>query len=405
MEIVKRAVLLIVLVCVPLTAQAPNPSALPLVQASDLVIAGAIRVPDDFNYGGQIMAFNPAGSLFLGHRNGVAEVTLPAPVLGAIADMPRATLKQPFADVTSGRWKDAGPTPADTLGGLIVHEGRLIGNAFVFYDANNTQERSHFSHSLTLTDATSFRGWSRVGAVRQSGFVAGPMTPIPPEWQPALGGNAVTGQCCLSIITRSSFGPAAFSIDLSKVGEPAVPATPLVMYPGDHPALGPWNGSNPTYGGTTQIGGMVIVPGTRSMLFLGSNGRGPFCYGEGTADKSLDGRPAPGGEKYCYDPISPDKGQHAYPYSYQIWAYDLNDLAAVKAGRKRPWQVLPYGVWPLKLPMPETQIRLSAVTIDPAARRIYAAQYKGEPYSGGGGGPLIWSIDVKIGSSAPARLR
>ena len=84
-----------------------------------------------------------------------------------------------------------------------------------------------------------------------------------------------------------------------------------------------------------------------------------------------------------------------------MWAYDLNDLAAVKAGKKRPWSLKPYGVWPLKLPIPETQIRLTAVTIDPATRRIYAAQYKGEPYPGGGGGPLIWSIDVKVGSPAP----
>ena len=52
----------------------------------------------------------------------------------------------------------------------------------------------------------------------------------------------------------------------------------------------------------------------------------------------------------CYDPTTSDKGSHAYPYRYQVWAYDLNDFAAVKAGTKQPWEVVPYGVWPLSLP-------------------------------------------------------
>jgi hypothetical protein len=30
-----------------------------------------------------------------------------------------------------------------------------------------------------------------------------------------------------------------------------------------------------------------------------------------------------------------------------VWAYDLNDLAAVKAGQKRPWDVVPYATWEL----------------------------------------------------------
>ena len=309
--------LLLVLTCISLTAQMPNPSTLPRVESSDLVIAGAFRVPDDFNYGGHVMAFNPAGSMFLGNKTHVGELTLPAPVLGAIAEMPRASFKQPLADITAGRWSAVGSTPADILGGIIVHGGRLVGNAFVFYDANNTQERSHFSHSLTLTEKESFRGWSQVGGARQSGFVAGSMTPIPAEWQARLGGTALTGQCCISIITRSSFGPAVYAIDLSKVGDAIVPVAPLLFYPGDHATLGSWNGSNPTYGGTTQIGGMVIVPGTRSLLFFGSNGQGPFCYGEGTSDKALHGKPAPGGNPTATTPSRPTRGSTPIPTAFK----------------------------------------------------------------------------------------
>ena len=39
------------------------------------------------------------------------------------------------------------------------------------------------------------------------------------------------------------------------------------------------------------------------------------------------------GEHYCYDPTNSDKGQHAYPYRYQMWAYDLNELGR---GSRRP---------------------------------------------------------------------
>lgn len=403
MKIFARALLFILalLLLHDVHAQTPDPSTLPLVQQADLVIVGAFKVSDDFNYGGQAMAFNPAGSLFLSNSHWVGEVTIPTPVNGAIADMARAVMVQPMIDIFGTHAGDVGPSPADSLGGLLVSAGRLYCNGFLFYDANNSQERSHFSHSLTTTDAASFIGWSQVGVAKQSGFVAGPMTPIPADQQARLGGNTITGQCCLSIISRTSYGPSAFVMDARKIGEPMVSAQMLLGYPSDHATLGAWNDSNPTYGGTTQIGGMVIVPGTRSLLYFGSNGQGKFCYGEGTGDKSLDGLPAPGGEKYCYDPLSSDKGQHAYPYNYQVWAYDLNDLAAVKAGTRQPWDVKPYGVWPLAIPLPQTQRRVSAVTIDPASKRIYISQFKGEPYPGGGGGPLIWSIDVKAGSVQP----
>lgn len=392
-------------------AQTVDPLTLPLVQQGDLVIAGAIRVSDAYNYGGHTIAYNPAGpSLFLSKNRWVGEVSLPDPVNGPLDAMPRAADKQFQVGIIEPHAMEAGPSTLDSLGGLLVSGGKLHGTAYIFYDANNTQQRSHYTYGLTLSDATTFKGWSQVGdcaanAAGQpscnAGFVAGQMAAIPPVWQTLLGGNALTGLCCLSITWRTSQGPTASVIDLTKVGEPVVPATMLLGYPADHPTLGPWHGSNPTYGGTTQLGGMVIPTGTGTLLFLGSNGQGPFCYGEGTGDKSLAGTPAPGGEVYCYDPLSSDKGQHAYPYNYQIWAYKLSDLAAVKAGTKQPWEVLPYGVWPLNIPMPQTQVRLTSVGFNPATNRIYATQYKGEPYPGGGGGPVIWSIDVKIGGSTP----
>ena len=76
--------------------------------------------------------------------------------------------------------------------------------------------------------------------------------------------------------------------------------------------------------------------------------------------------------------MSSDKGEHAYPYNYQLWAYDLNDLAAVKAGRKKPWEPKPYGVWPLDLPIPAPETQIGGVGYDMSRQRLYVAQKKAD---------------------------
>ena len=82
------------------------------------------------------------------------------------------------------------------------------------------------------------------------------------------------------------------------------------------------------------MGGLVFPAGTRSVLFFGKQGVGTFCYGPGTSNQALVGTIAPGFvDPYCYDPVDDSKGTHAYPYIYQVWAYDANDLAAAKAGQ------------------------------------------------------------------------
>jgi len=67
---IKNFIFTIVIVAVGLfgIGQPTDPLTLPLVQQSDLSIAGGFKVSDAFNYGGQGLAFNPAGpSLYLAH--------------------------------------------------------------------------------------------------------------------------------------------------------------------------------------------------------------------------------------------------------------------------------------------------------------------------------------------------
>jgi hypothetical protein len=367
-------------------SRAPVTSTARLLQLSDFSYVGAFRLPsagangDDFSFGGMPVAFNPgADSLFIGsHRGSVAEVTIPTPIGSAVViELPVATYRQRFADPTEGHLSEIAANDV-AIDGLLVSGGRLYGTAFIYYDALNSQTVSHYSRSLDLSER-SFRGMYSVGEKGKTGFVSGYLAAVPSEWQASLGGVAITGQCCIPIVSRTSWGPAAFAWSPSNLGTSnPLPALPLLYYTGDHPTLGTWAGSSPAYGGTTSVGGVAIIAGTRTALFVGRNGTGPFCYGNGTSEKQLAGSRGLDGEVYSYDPVSSDKGQHAYPYNYQIWAYDLNDLAAVKAGRKKPWEPKPYGTWPLDLPVPAAVTQIGGVGYDPIRQRLYLSQMQAD---------------------------
>jgi hypothetical protein len=386
-----------------LTAQITDPSTLPLLSSISLEYVGGFRVPAEtvkglnFSYGGQAVAYDAmTNSLYISSQNSVAEVSIPSPIdSGDVNDLPFATFLQPFNDPTEGHLRDVydGDVKMDSL---MIFGNRLYGTAYIYFDAGNAQRVSHFSRSRQLNQP-SFSGWSQVWEQGRSGFVAGMMAPVPSEWQAKLGGPAVTGQCCIPIISRTSNGPSAFTFDPTKIGQPTVSATALLYYPDDHATLGTWSGSsasNLTFGSTTEILGVALIAGTRTMLYIGRNGTGENCYGEGTSDQSLVGKTSPEGGPYCYDPTNHYKASHAYPYRYQIWAYDLNDLAAVKAGKKRPWDATPYGVWPLNFPIPELTVRLGGVAYDSQRQLLYVSQMRADT-DGYANRPLIHTFQVR----------
>lgn len=333
----------------------------PRLSPDAFTYVGAFRLPrtaaggDDFSFAGSPLAYRAsANTLFAASRRGhVAEVSIPTPVNSTdISTLPIAAYVQPFADPMEGHLPAVSPNGDASLRGLAVLGGRLCGTAMIYYDALNAQRLSHFCRSLTLS-TPSFSGWSSVYQPARTGWVAGWLSPVPADWQAALGGTALTGNCCVPIVTRTSHGPSAFAFNAEAIGQAQVSATPLLYYTGDHATLGPWMGSNPTYGGTTTMNGMAVIAGTRTVVYVGRNGTGPFCYGIGTTDKALIGTISHDGAEHCYDPFNSSKGPHGHPYSNQAWLYDLNDFVAVKAGTREPWDVRPYAVFPLNLPTPD----------------------------------------------------
>jgi hypothetical protein len=105
--------------------------------------------------------------------------------------------------------------------------------------------------------------------------------------------------------------------------------------------------------------GVCIPHGTNSILFFGRTGNSFARYNNSQSQ---------------YDPQYPVTGPRAYPYYYRCWAYDLNDLAAVKAGTKTSYEVNPYAVWNFALPIGGLGNNINGVCYDSVNRNIIISQ-------------------------------
>jgi hypothetical protein len=438
---------------ISITVKSGTPNNAPLVQPSNLVYEGAFRLPPGvhegpnttewehmnglatFNFGGWAMAFNPdKNSLFVtGNTQGamVAEVSIPTPVVSRdLSALNTAVLMQDFADPTETLIDDVNPgSPnAKKIGGMLPYQGKLYVTGYDYYDGLETQIVSHFVANPDLSVLGDVQGAFALNApgcdrndsatfpkCLGAGFFDGYFGLVPLEWQSAFGGRVVNGNCCLGVISRTSYGPALFTIDPVHLGVTPLPVTPLLYYPTDHPLLEPdktlcldpatchpivdgWSLNSTLFNGTSEVKGVAFPNGWRSVLFFGRHGGlggatgvpglGQFCYGPGTEDPLLAGKPfveivsdvaVPTGDNYCYDPEDNSKGVHGYPYYYYVWAYDANDLAAVASGAKQPWDVKPYAVWELNdLPFPTLGATRASMAFDQQNGRIFIAQYQAD---------------------------
>ena len=406
-----------------------NAAPLPLVQQSDMKYLGAFRMPasvSGFAYSQGTIAYNSKNnSLFIvgstnapssTSNNYVAEISIPALVNSPnVLSLPFSTLLQPLTDITEGNRYNIGAngsihgvTNGVRLGGLLLHSisgvNKLIGSVYSYYDGSQTAVRSHFVSGTTLATTGDFQGMYKVGVtpspVPQAGFIAGYMAKVPADWQTALGGPVLTGKAGIPIISRTSYGPSAFVFDPAKLtGTPAdaspVAASPLVYYDLGHQSLGVWSETGPSnqyVSLSDNVTGLVFPDGSKSILFFGRHGT-RNCYGPGTSILSEDGNKVgmtcQGGDggvvvgetnTCCYDPFQIyTKGTHGYPVKPYVWAYSADDFALVRAGTKKPWEILPYGVWEFTFPTTTyngqtKEFVVGGAAYDPATRRLFITQ-------------------------------
>lgn len=333
-----------------------DPLSLPLAQPSDFGAFKRWNYPADdgrglpngqssLGWNGGIVGLSDKGRLYVRSHEwatGVAEIEPPPGLTG----MAKVTGKV----ATPARLDSVDPGQGNALriGGAIKHNGRTIVAAHVYY-GGTTAVGSHFvgtSHDAMTSPVNALKSTNMPGALPAMFSSNGGMTPIPPEWQPILGGPVLVGGSSQAVVSRTSFGPAIHVFnpdDLPLAGGGQAPARTLLAFPGNHQTLGAWDG--PDTGGynmNVMQAFAFIVPGSRTLAVVGGRGS-TYCYGTGTSDPALAGKTDQFGNKYCYDPTDNGKGGHGFPYVNAVWLWDLADV--LKAAN--PWDTRPYYFGPI----------------------------------------------------------
>lgn len=363
----------------PLILTSQSPTTQPRLQQSDLAYLGAFRLPadgsitgDTFSYGGRAISYYaPNNSLYVSGARAsdyitrMAEVGIPTVTTsGTVAGLNTASVLQNFHDATEYYYTLMNPDPTSymVLSASLPYHNKLLQGLYVFYDNSNSAYLSHITSGLDLSVTGDVNGPYSISPHYVS-FVGGYMAIVPPEWVSLIGAPAVAGNCCLSIVSRTSYGLSLFGFDPDDFGvhEPT-PGVDLFYYTAAHEMPGATdNAQNNYWTLATQVTGVVFPTGTRSVLFFGRHGTGPYCYGE------------VGAPEFCGDTTVTSRGPHAQPYHEYVWAYDANDLVAAKNGSINLYDVAPYAVWSLDLPYTYNYNILGAA-YDPVGQRIFVSQ-------------------------------
>ena len=360
----------------PVVHRGKLPNSFGVINASNLDNLGAFKFPtipgDAFVPGGPVV-YNPVRNtlLVVTFSQRVIEITVPPPMFTeSQSALPTAQLVAGPVDVLQGARSlvDGDPSNAALIYGLFIDDfGRLIVSVTRYYDGDGSQQRSHFITGTDLNNLPPVQGPYQVGNTFGSaaGFAGGYMASIPGPWRSHFGGApAVTGQCCLSILFRTSAGPAFSEFDPAHLGvlDP-VPARPRLGYPIWQTTIGSyesqWGQPGVFYHMTTDIVGIAMIERHRTIAFVGRTGVGNNCYGTGAE---------------CGDPFDPDQGPHAAPYQTGLWLYSLDSVTSADQYTKP----VPYAYVHVPLVRGGGRNTLTGAWFDPATERLFVLSKSGD---------------------------
>ncbi len=248
----------------------------------------------------------------------------------------------------------------DRIGGLLSLNGKLIVNAYEYYDApaDNTLT------TLVVDDSNNLAGSSINGYYGLQGntHAAGWMSEVPAVLQKILGGPWISGNSSYKpIISRFSVGPSAFVFDPEDIGsiEP-VPTQTLLDFSLAHPLqedLMNQRGNNRLWTHMSRAVFGFIPPGTDTYVTLGFSGG----HNSGVCYKCVPS----GGKNECAGYCAKD----ASDYHLMYWLWDVNQLIRVKKGELKPNQPRPYQHGVINSPFPST--KLGGGSYDTASGRLY----------------------------------
>jgi hypothetical protein len=347
-----------------------------LISKSNFTYLGAFRVPaaagaNPLNWsgssglsGGRAVWYKTdgdsgAGSLIISGRDAgtnqgyLTEISIPATLdtTGVIANMTRGAFLTPspyFFDISGGNQQAIAPTDGNGImtSGTFIYNGNLYQNFKAFYQ--DLSVYTYFKRTGTSVNGGSVTGPFKFNA-SSPGYFSGPVCSVPTAWQTALGGPMLQGSWQLSNPEPQGNGPLIASFDPDTLGSTPATINLLASYSDTNP-VSPTAPNNYTNWARSVdfISGMAFPTGSKSVLAIGRHGIGRRSYG---TPQKFTGDPG----FVLYTPVVGDKGWHSYPYTYAVYAYNADDLAAVKAGTKLPYQVKPYAVWSIEFPGQDTQ--------------------------------------------------
>jgi hypothetical protein len=337
-----------------------------------------------------------------------------------ITDQNAANVEGPFVVVdptyqTNTRWTtgwycDVPTEWQSTLGGdvLVGH-----GSPYVSISVNNqishgpsaavistgditaTLTRKH-TGSLQAVTTSPFTVQLASGASATPGFYVGDFINFPASDMRALRITAYNGTTKVATLEALPSGASPPSPGATYNTIPALAGRQLVGYsPSDplQPSLNGYGNFLPIWNFGAAVGGMCIPEGSNTLLVFVKVGDGMYQY----AQRGLTTQPSgvQANAQRLYDPFNSGAGVHTFPNFYKVLAYDLNELAQVRANTRTFNSVKPYGVFTLDIPaVISSNMRslLRGVAYNPADQRIYVCEV-----SGTNAAPVIHTFGVTVG--------
>lgn len=366
-----------------------------LLTLSDINYEGAFRV-DGNTYGESGVYYNDMFHLAVNNQNGnlfingndtdfsqkVGEINIPTlSTSSTLTDLNIATNTQPFVDVfdqVPARTVDADDGNGISIYGIYEYNGDVIFNYALYYDAAGPyHSQTTFIKQNTDLDASTN---DVIGVFELScgAMGSGWISPIPVEWQSALGGDHITGWSAgvtRAVLSRLSCGPSAFAFNIADLvappaNEAVIPTTELMSFTYPN-IMGGYTGdiadyllgSGRIWNNTSTVDYGFIVPNTDTYICFGRQAG----YNSGLSYKLRNNTSQT--DWGDYDAVDPTDYRSIY------MMFDVNDFVRVKNGEINGYDIEPYE-WGTFNPhfggSGTTGIKpICGATFDPVTGRLY----------------------------------
>ena len=375
------------------------------LQPENLVYKGAFRLPgasggSDWGWSGDALAYRPdgdtngpddgyPGSLFgIGHdhQHHVSEISIPAPAVSKaknLADLPAAKTLQPFADVRAGHFTEY-EIPRAGLA-LLPPMGKQTAAKLYFCFGQHMHKGfkgpTHCWCDLDLANPKTAGPW-RIKGHREY-VTADYLFPIPKAWADAHTGGLRLATGRFRDGGQDGQGPAIIAIGPWLDGNPPAAGTELnakrlLRY--STVTDDPQHTLRDYHHADEWTGGAWLTAGTKAaVIFVGTKGVGKCWYGFANGVVWPEEGPWPPVPPYPND----QRGWWSTGFEGRMLFYDPADLAAVAAGKKKPWEPQPYAVkkidehlFRIKTPQQLTHVR--ACAFDRERGHLFVIEFRGD---------------------------